>query len=51
MEKDKKIKIFLGFSYLIIIILLLLIIFSKYSLSDIASYEFIKINREYLISA
>tara|TARA_Y100000590_G_scaffold444543_1_gene575417 strand:+ start:131 stop:850 length:720 start_codon:yes stop_codon:yes gene_type:complete len=51
MEKDKKIKIFLGFSYLIIIILLLWIIFSKYSLSDIASYEFIKINREYLISA
>ena len=50
MEKDKKIKIFLGLAYLLIVILFLWLIFNKFSLDELASYDFIKNNRDYLIS-
>ena len=51
MEKDKKIKIFLGLIYLLIVILFLGLIFNQFTLSELASYDFIKNNRHYLISA
>jgi uncharacterized membrane protein YdjX (TVP38/TMEM64 family) len=51
MVKDKKIKIYLGLIYLFIVILFLYLIFNKFSLSELASYEFIKNNRDFLISA
>ena len=47
MEKAKKIKLFIGLSYLILIVLFLLLFFSKFSLEEITSYKFIKENREY----
>ena len=47
MEKDKKIKIYLGLAYLLIVILFLWFIFSKVTLSELTSYEFIKNNRDY----
>ena len=49
MKKVKKIKIFLGLSYLILITTFLLFFFSKYSLQEITSYDFIKENRDYFI--
>ena len=51
MEKDKKIKIFLGLIYLLIVISFLGLIFNQFTLSELASYDFIKNNRHYLISA
>ncbi len=50
MEKDKKIKIFLGLAYLLIVILFLWLIFNKFSFDELTSYDFIKNNRDYLIS-
>tara|TARA_B100001173_G_scaffold37743_1_gene29279 strand:+ start:64 stop:783 length:720 start_codon:yes stop_codon:yes gene_type:complete len=50
MEKDKNIKIYLGLAYLLIVILFLWLIFNKYSINELASYDFIKNNRDYLIS-
>ncbi len=50
MQKDKKIKIYLGLAYLLIVILFLWFFFNKFTLSELASYEFIKNNRDYLIS-
>ena len=47
MEKDNKIKIYLGLAYLLIVILFLWFIFSKFTLSELTSYEFIKNNRDY----
>jgi len=47
MEKAKKIKIFIGLFYLIVVCLFLYFFFSKFSLQEIASYEFIKNNRDY----
>ena len=49
MEKTKKIKIFLGLSYLILITVFLFFFFSKYSLEEITSYDFIKQNRAYFL--
>ncbi len=49
MEKTKKIKIFIGLSYLALLIIFLLIFFSKFSLQEITSYEFIKNNRSYFV--
>ena len=49
MEKDKKIKIYLGLAYLLIVILFLWLIFNKFSFDEIISYDFIKNNRDYLI--
>ena len=49
MENTKKFKLFIGLSYLLIICLFLYFFFSKFSISEITSYEFIKVNRTYLI--
>ena len=47
MEKAKKLKLFIGTFYLILVGLFLYIIFSKFSLQEITSYDFIKNNRDY----
>ena len=47
MEKAKKIKLFIGLSYLIILSIFLFLFFSKFSLQEITSYNFIKENRSY----
>ncbi len=47
MEKAKKIKIFIGLFYLVAVCAFLYFFFSKYSLQEITSYEFIKNNRNY----
>tara|TARA_B100000035_G_C20977644_1_gene543922 strand:+ start:64 stop:786 length:723 start_codon:yes stop_codon:yes gene_type:complete len=47
MEKTKKIKIFLGLFYLTFVSLFLVFFFTKFSLQEITSYEFIKNNRDY----
>ena len=49
MENTKKIKLFIGLSYLIIICLFLYFFFSNFSLSEITSYDFIRNNRSYFI--
>ena len=49
MEKAKKIKIFVGISYLILITIFLFLFFSKYSLEEITSYDFLKDNRIYFL--
>lgn len=48
MEKEKKIKIFLGSAYLLIVFVFLWIFFSKFSIEDFTSYEIIKANRDTL---
>ena len=50
MEKDKKLKIYIVLFYLIILSLFLWVFFSKFSLNEIRGYDFIKNNRNYLIS-
>ncbi len=50
MKKDKKIKIYLGSAYLLIVILFLWLIFNNFSYDELTSYDFIKNNRDYLIS-
>ena len=47
MEKAKKIKIFVGIFYLIFVGLFLYFFFSKFSIQEITTYEFIKNNRNY----
>ena len=47
MEKAKKIKLFIGLFYLVAICLFLYFFFSKFSLQDLTSYDFIKENRSY----
>ena len=47
MKKAKKIKLFIGLFYLILITLFLFLFFSKFSLQEITSYEFIKKNHVY----
>ena len=47
MEKAKKIKLFIGLFYLVAICLFLYFFFSKFSLQDLTSYDFIKENRFY----
>ena len=49
MEKTKKIKIFIGLFYLIIVCLFLYFFFSKFSIQEITSYDFIKENRLYFL--
>ena len=49
MEKSKKIKLFIGLSYLLLITIFLFLFFSKFSLQEITSYDFIKQNRSYLL--
>ena len=50
MEKAKKTKLFIGLSYLILITIFLLLFFSKFTLAEITSYDFIKENRSYLLN-
>jgi uncharacterized membrane protein YdjX (TVP38/TMEM64 family) len=47
MEKSKKIKIYLGLFYLLVVSTFLYFFLSKFSLSELTSYEFIKNNRDY----
>ncbi len=47
MEKAKKIKLFIGIFYLTAICLFLYFFFSKFSLQEITSYDFIRENRSY----
>ncbi|WP_440677445.1 TVP38/TMEM64 family protein [Candidatus Pelagibacter sp. HIMB1587] len=49
MEKTKKIKLIIGLSYLLIVSLFLYFFFSKFSLQEITSYDFLRNNRSYLI--
>ena len=50
MKKDKKIKIYLGIVYLLIVSLFLWLLFNKFTFEELTSYDFIKNNRNYLIS-
>ena len=50
MKKDKKIKIYLCLIYFLILSIFLWVFFSKFSINEIISYDFIKNNRDYLIS-
>ena len=47
MEKAKKIKLYIGLFYLLLIGLFIYYFFSKFSLQEITSYDFIKNNRDY----
>ena len=47
MENTKKIKLFIGLSYLLIISVFLYFFFSKFSLSEITSYDFLRDNQSY----
>ena len=49
MEKTKKIKIFIGLSYLVLLIVFIYLFFSHFSLQEITSYEFIKKNSSYFV--
>ena len=49
MEKTKKIKIFIGLSYLILLSVFLFLFFSKFSIQEITSYDFIKENRIFFL--
>mgnify|MGYP001499604866 FL=1 len=47
MKKEKKLKFFLGSTYVLIILSFLWVFLDNFSLSEISSYEFIKNNNEY----
>ena len=47
MEKSKKIKLFIGLSYLIFISLFVFYLFSRFSFKELTSYEFIRDNIDY----
>jgi uncharacterized membrane protein YdjX (TVP38/TMEM64 family) len=47
MEKAKKIKLFIGLFYLVAICIFLYFFFSKFSLKELTSYDFIRENRSY----
>ena len=49
MENTKKIKLYIGLCYLLIVSLFLYFFFSKFSLQEITSYDFLRNNRAYLI--
>ena len=49
MEKSNKFKLFIGLVYLILICLFLYFLFSKFSLQEIMSYDFIRENRLYFV--
>tara|TARA_B100001027_G_C16251105_1_gene324473 strand:+ start:34 stop:756 length:723 start_codon:yes stop_codon:yes gene_type:complete len=50
MEKNTKIKFYVGISYIILVSVFLFFFFSKFSLQQITSYDFIKINSSYLMN-
>ena len=47
MEKSKKLKLFIGLSYLVLLSVFLYLFFSKFSFQEITSYDFIKNNSAY----
>jgi len=47
MEKSKKIKLFIGLFYIFAVCLFLYFLFSKFTLQEVTSYNFIKNNRDY----
>ena len=47
MENIKKLKIYLGISYIILVSIFLYFFFSNFSLQELSSYEFIKNNVDY----
>ena len=47
MEKAKKIKLFIGLFYILLVCSFLYFFFSKFSLQELTSYDFIKENRNY----
>ncbi len=49
MENTKKIKIFIGLSYLLVVCLFLYFFFSKFSFQEVTSYDFLRNNRSYFI--
>ncbi len=49
MEKTKKLKLFIGLSYLLIVGLFLYFFFSKFNISEVTSYDFLRDNRFYFI--
>ena len=49
MKNTKKIKLFIGLSYLIIVCLFLYFFFSKFSFDEITSYSFLRDNRSYFV--
>ena len=48
MNREKKIKLFLGSAYILIVFVFLLIFFNNFSFQDFSSYELIRENREAL---
>ena len=48
MNREKKIKLFLGSAYILIVSVFLLIFFNNFSFQDFSSYELIRENREAL---
>ena len=48
MNREKKIKLFLGFAYILIVFVFLLIFFNNFSFQDFSSYELIRENRDAL---
>ena len=49
MEKNTKIKLYVGIFYLVLLSTFLFFFFSKFSLTEITSYDFIKENSSYLL--
>ena len=49
MRKAKKIKLFIGLFYILVIGVFLYFFFSKFSIQEISSYDFIKQNRTYFL--
>ena len=47
MEKTKRIKLYIGLFYIFLVGLFLYLFFSKFSIQEITSYDFIKNNRDY----
>ena len=50
MQRMKNIKIWIGLIYLILLSAFLYFLFSKFSIEEITTYNFIKSNSEYLIN-
>ena len=48
MNREKKIKVFLGSAYILIVFVFLLFFFNKFSFQDFSSYELIRENRNAL---
>ena len=48
MNREKKIKLFLGSAYILIVFVFLLIFFNNFSFQDFSSYELIRENRDAL---